>query len=266
MFKIDRDYYYEYFVYGEQFSSMRFNDFFQYFPTHEAWDIYAFIIKAKRNPQRQFTLLTHNSDWSVSKVLDVVGLNANDLPPNIYWFAQNVDVEHPSIESIPIGLENPHWHPNKPDILLEQINGGLKKYKYLCCAMFNTATNPRRKQIMEYFKQFDWCYTRETVNGFGFEEYIKILDESMFCICPEGNGIDTHRFWEACYLQSIPVVEDSVNIRFYKDIPMLIFGNLLDVTKDSLQIDFSEKKLAYDLTDIGYWKGKIYTKVYREKN
>jgi hypothetical protein len=32
------------------------------------------------------------------------------------------------------------------------------------------------------------------------------LSKYEFCICPEGNGVDTHRLWEALYLQSIPIV------------------------------------------------------------
>ena len=267
MFKLDRKYYDDYFVYGDQFTAMNFSEVFQYFPTHEAWDIYAFIIKARRAPERKFTLLTHNSDWSVGQVLDLVGLQIENIPTNLYWFAQNVDVESPLIESIPIGLENSHWHPSKPDLIMERINNVNEKgYKYLCCAMFNTGTNPRRKAILEHFKQFDWCYTKETTNGSHFEEYINIVDESMFCVCPEGNGIDTHRFWEASYLQSIPVVEDSVNIKFYKEMPMLSFGSLLDVTREDLIQQTQITTASYFPLDIGYWKDKIYGKVYREGN
>lgn len=263
---LNLEYYDKNFVFGEQFSSLNFSETFQYFPTHECWQIYAFIIKAKKNESKKYTLVTHNSDWSVGKALDVVGLTVDELPKNIYWFAQNVDVESPLIEAIPIGLENHHWHPKKREMLLEVINMAPKKYKYLCCALFNTSTNPRRKAIMEYFQQFDWCYCKETINGRGIEDYFEIIDNSMFCVCPEGNGIDTHRFWECSYLQTIPIVEDCINIRFFNKLPMLTFGSLLDVTKEDLIYTYEKEDFSYKILDMNYWKDKIYSKVYRENN
>jgi hypothetical protein len=41
------------------------------------------------------------------------------------------------------------------------------------------------------------------------QENINRLGEYEFCICPEGNGVDTHRLWEALYSKTIPIVIDS---------------------------------------------------------
>ena len=32
------------------------------------------------------------------------------------------------------------------------------------------------------------------------------LAKYKWCICPEGNGVDTHRLWEAMYLRCVPIV------------------------------------------------------------
>lgn len=50
------------------------------------------------------------------------------------------------------------------------------------------------------------------------------LNDYEFCICPEGNGVDTHRLWECLYLKVVPIV---VNSQFTKllikyNIPMVI--------------------------------------------
>jgi hypothetical protein len=50
------------------------------------------------------------------------------------------------------------------------------------------------------------------------------LNDYEFCICPEGNGADTHRLWECLYLKVVPIV---VNSQFTKllikyNIPMVI--------------------------------------------
>jgi hypothetical protein len=60
------------------------------------------------------------------------------------------------------------------------------------------------------------------------QQYQTILSQYEFCICPEGNGVDTHRFWEALYLKCIPVVVKSPHIdilRTQLNIPMVILNS-----------------------------------------
>ena len=33
-----------------------------------------------------------------------------------------------------------------------------------------------------------------------------MLANHKYSICPEGNGLDTHRFWESLYVRTIPIV------------------------------------------------------------
>ena len=40
-------------------------------------------------------------------------------------------------------------------------------------------------------------------------ENVKRLAQYKWCICPEGNGVDTHRLWEAMYLGCVPIVLKS---------------------------------------------------------
>jgi len=40
--------------------------------------------------------------------------------------------------------------------------------------------------------------------------YIRIANDFKFIAAPRGNGEDTHRFWEALYLNSVPVIKKSV--------------------------------------------------------
>ena len=61
----------------------------------------------------------------------------------------------------------------------------------------------------------------------------------MFVVCPEGNGIDTHRMWEALYLKTIPIMKKNMISKFIKkaNIPVLILDKWSDLSK------FNEKKL-----------------------
>jgi hypothetical protein len=40
--------------------------------------------------------------------------------------------------------------------------------------------------------------------------YLRIANNFKFIAAPRGNGEDTHRFWEALYLNSVPVLKKSV--------------------------------------------------------
>ena len=86
----------------------------------------------------------------------------------------------------------------------------------------------------------------------------------MFVICPEGNGIDTHRMWEALYLRTIPIIKKNMISNFIKEakIPVLILNKWSDLSKlDEKQLQkfyFSKKKLfnnRYLFQE--YWKKRI---------
>ena len=39
--------------------------------------------------------------------------------------------------------------------------------------------------------------------------YAKVASSYSYVLCPRGNGLDTHRFWETLYRGSVPVVLES---------------------------------------------------------
>lgn len=60
-------------------------------------------------------------------------------------------------------------------------------------------------------------------------DYRKGLRESMYVACPRGNGLDTHRFWEALYNRAIPVVKRSEALFNGEDFPCLIVDDWADI-------------------------------------
>ena len=65
-------------------------------------------------------------------------------------------------------------------------------------------TNPKRVQLKHQFKKLKIA---DETCGWNSFFYRRILLNYMFVICPEGNGIDTHRMWEALYLRTIPIIK-----------------------------------------------------------
>lgn len=54
------------------------------------------------------------------------------------------------------------------------------------------------------------------------EEYLFTMQQHKFVLSPVGNGVDSHRTWEALLAGSIPIVESSVRDSMYEGLPVLI--------------------------------------------
>ena len=67
--------------------------------------------------------------------------------------------------------------------------------------------------------------------------------KSKFVISPEGNGVDTHRAWEAIYFKGIPVIENNDRIKFkYAGLPVIFTDDYSEITPEFLEGKFMEMK------------------------
>ena len=90
------------------------------------------------------------------------------------------------------------------------------------------------------------------------------LHRSVYCLSPRGVGVDTHRFWESLYLNTIPIVVKTHTVfdKVYDFFPCLVLDSwdciteeLLLSRKDELQDllkRFKENHSNKFLTDINY--------------
>ena len=175
-------------------------------------------------------------------------------------FSQNLTIYKKNYHFIPIGLENSKFHNNgdiKDFIRLRKVKS--KKKPRILFGFQNT--NPRRVQLKNKFRKIKIA---DETNGWNSFFYRRILLNYMFVICPEGNGIDTHRMWESLYLRTIPIIKKNMISNFFKKakIPVLILNKWSDLSKyDEKQLQkfyFSKKKFLnnrYLFQD--YWKKRI---------
>jgi hypothetical protein len=131
-------------------------------------------------------VITHNSD-----------LNIDFPPPDkvLMWYTQNVNIKHERVRSIPIGLENNNWYPEKKTKLFERLKDP-KVYRNMLYVNHNTKTNPGREKLYNLFDGKLWATSERGVNGYNIDNYLDNVYNHPFVICPEGNGMDTHRTWE----------------------------------------------------------------------
>jgi hypothetical protein len=70
-------------------------------------------------------------------------------------------------------------------------------------------------------------------------KYLKGIRNSNFTLCPEGNGIDTHRIWEALYMESIPIIKSNRVLNpLVANLPVLV----IDEWTQILDTDYLESK------------------------
>lgn len=70
---------------------------------------------------------------------------------------------------------------------------------------------------------------------------------SQYVLAPRGTGVDTHRFYEAIYLRSVPIVvrTNSAFDRLYTVFPCLLVAERTDVTAELLDREY--EACAYKL-------------------
>ena len=203
-------------------------------------------------PSTKFILITHNSDLPITDHL-IPYIEDENL---IAWFGQNICVNHNKLFSIPIGIANEIWpHGNEND-MFDIILQKTEKNKLIHCS-FDISTNfiERSKCVESMNKNNLKMDNREE-----FKHYLNSLSKSFFSLSPNGNGIDCHKLWECLYLKTIPVVTKSINVEFYKDLPIFIIDSWSDFNINDLSEDLYKKIInshSYDKIDINFYKNKI---------
>jgi hypothetical protein len=204
---------------------------------------------------RKVVVVTHNSDINIDA--------SYEIPSNVIrWYSQNVNVVDPDIRSLPIGLENTRWFPElqkkeKMQALLQTI----PVYKNLLYVNHNVATNPKeRVKPYSLFQGKPWVTLEKGINGKGFDSYLQNVVSHPFVLCPQGNGIDTHRMWECLYMGIIPVVKKCINNTFYSDLPICEVHDWEELDETFLNHELHRiKNTEYDYSKLtfSYWDKKI---------
>ena len=195
-----------------------------------------------------FVLISHNSDMNI---VDNPTINSIlEHPKLIRWHSQNVGYLHSKLYFLPIGIANRQW-PNGNLEMFEYIfkNYDLsimkKKWAYM---NFKIDTN-KEKRMLCYESLFNKVQYLSLTSP--MENLLRMM-EYRYCICPEGNGLDTHRLWECFYLQIVPVLLKtpySLKIQHETGLPMI----LLDSWSDFSHSENERKQYeSFDFTSIQY--------------
>jgi hypothetical protein len=77
----------------------------------------------------------------------------------------------------------------------------------------------------------------------------KLMRKTLFVPCPRGNGLDTHRIWEAIYLGAIPVVLNSDRFAALEGWPILFiedWNEIIEKSREELVARYEGLQIPYE--------------------
>lgn len=195
----------------------------------------------------KYVIYSHNGDYSFDNRFYSMVNN----PKIEHIFAQNLDLPISSKTTLlPIGIARDMFpHGNLNELYEVMISSYYLKKDSAIYININESTHNFRKEVMNTIRisSKDWknyIITQPT----DFKNYLISLSKYRFCLCLRGNGLDTHRFWEALYLSCIPVIVNHPSLHnFINNIRQLHIPHVLI---DS--IDFFNKENS------SYFSQKLY--------
>ena len=168
----------------------------------------------------------------------------------------NVNHEDPFLVPVPLGLANEYANANlQVEDIQNTLNTSREVYKKNTILVnFNTSTSAKREGVKKYYKDFSWATNEEIKSK---QSFIKNLYQNKYVACPEGWGLDTHRYWESLYFGVIPVVDKSYDYNKLHTPAQYEYAEIEEISKEVLELEYKIliKKLLNNLEKltISWW-------------
>jgi len=179
-------------------------------------------------------------------------------------YGHNIDISprEMNVENIPIGILDKnlelfkslfHTHTQDEKIYINfQIPAcGSQRYREI------------RKQVYEIYQDNQNFVINQKFKGSLIDSHANYFNECSkhkYMLCPEGNGIDTYRIWEAIYFGNIPIIQKCNWSQSFIDYPIIQVGNILDINYNFIVSESERiKNLDFNLNKLTnkYWETQL---------
>lgn len=198
-----------------------------------------------------FVLVTTQSDYTIHDVF------FKHLPQQcVRWFAANCESHHVRAEGIPLGLTSDDLlHGNFNIVAVERT---VKRPIRNLCHLRLAPTHPERHLVQTLFEKESWVLGGIYSEGqypLTFDGYLQEMHSCPFTMAPRGNGIDTHRIWEALYLGVTPIVKRHPAMDWFEGFPILFVDDWRDVTREYLEHELTKRNRPWNANMLWapYW-------------
>jgi hypothetical protein len=203
--------------------------------------VFPSVIRFFKNP---FVLITHNSDINI--ISHPLILFIANHPLVICWYAQNVCIRHPRVRPLPIGIANSQWGHGELSVFEPFVEGAVWLKEKDIYMNFSVNTSPLLREECKRVCESKGIVFLESVT---FKEHIARLSKYKYCICPEGNGVDTHRLWECLYVKTIPIMLKTdfsmLMVEYYK-LPVILVDSWESLKIELLQCMVKEESVQWE--------------------
>ena len=151
-------------------------------------------------------IVFHNSDYEIDYKAVTSFLEAN---PRVHCWAQNASW-HPRIRVVPIGEENRRWRGGNSTYEPTVTASRATERDIDILVPYWSNTNPVRDLWLEQARARHDMHILPRLQK---QDYLTYLEEARALVCPPGNGVDTHRHWDALRQGAWAVVQDNGHTR-----------------------------------------------------
>ena len=212
------------------------------------FDYIEYLLKylQNHNCNTPFVLLTGQSDYPIT---DTAYQFVQSYIPVKWWGCNN---QSRMANGVPLGIADDFCN------LTVKENFQQTKGNRLLYVNHRVETFPSvRKPLYQLFMDKPWATVREPMKKGKTDMYKEELIDHKFMLCPRGNGVDTHRMWEALYSGVIPVVQRSrVHSYLEGKLPILFVDDYKELNESFLvktYEEYSSCKWNFDILKVSWW-------------
>jgi hypothetical protein len=185
-------------------------------------------------------VVVHNGDNQVNYEVLLRMLDAN---PKLYAWIQNNTVSHPRIRSLPIAEQNRIWRGGRvdwePTVSISRNPNRECDFLYPYCKDTHAIRSIWSKEAMALRTKM---LNLELYTGaIPIEDYIETFISAKAIVCPRGNGVDTHRTWEALYKGAWAILENNphtqVLLNQYPSLPFITISSPSELPNVKIPIE-----------------------------
>ena len=179
-------------------------------------DLVEQLLNIKKISVEEHILLAGNSDFNFNSI----GIFTQSIFRRFYL--QNSFISNnKNIFTLPIGIENLSKGINGMPSNLNNNTSWAEKNSSIMVGPFSP-THAERLNLLDQISHKNFMVNK--YDAFvSSKKFAKLMKQHRYVLCPQGNGIDTHRFWEALYRGCVPIIlksEWSLSLD-YLNIPMV---------------------------------------------
>ena len=202
-----------------------------------------------------FHLLTGNADITIPvHIVDHIQKNKN----MITWTGNNLIKFDERFLQVPIGFDE--LGPGRPNSYFKFPEPYKQKSIPIVLTPIGKTIETRNNVV-----NISGHNILNIQSRLNYSDYINLLNLSKYSICPDGNGVDTHRLMESIKMKSKPIVISSILNSMYEEMGCEIINSWDDLHRIDLDVpvDVDQKFASF-----AYWENRIHKhhEIFKLKN